>query len=76
MSHISELIEWADCGSSFSLYVKHFIDDEGKKGMKMVFEDATFQKVTEMVIPPRAFPSFLRAVNGGRLPRNDGMPQF
>ena len=76
MSQISDLVEWSDCGSSYSLYVKHFIDDEGKKGMTMIFEDCTYQKVTEMVVPPRAFPSFLKAVNGGRLPRDGGMPSF
>lgn len=76
MSNINDLVEWSDCGATYNLYVKHYIDDEGRKGMTMIFEDLTHQKVTEMVVPPRAFPSVLKAINGGRLPRNDGMPSF
>lgn len=65
MGKINDLIEWDYCGSRYSLYIKHFIDDEGRKGMTMIFEDVTREKVTEMVIPARKFPSFLRAVNDG-----------
>ena len=65
MSKINELVEWDYLGSHFSVYVKHFIDDQGKRGMTMVFEDVTNEKVTEMVIPSRVFPAFLKAVNAG-----------
>ena len=58
MSKVNELIEWDYCGSHYSLYVKHFIDDEGRKGMTMIFEDTTRQKVTEMVIPTHKYPAF------------------
>jgi len=68
LPRINELIEWDDCSSSYSLYVRHFSDDEGQVGVKMIFEDVTREKVTEIIIPARKFPSFLRAVNVG--PRN------
>jgi len=62
---VNDLIEWDYCGSSYSLYVKHFVDDDGRKGATMIFEDLTRDKVTEMTIPARKFPAFLQAVNGG-----------
>ena len=31
----------------------------------MIFEDITHEKVTEMMIPARTFPAFLKAVNDG-----------
>lgn len=65
MSQINELVEWDYCGSHFSLYVKHFVDDEGRKGINMIFEDVTHEKVTEMVIPTHKYPAFLRVVNAG-----------
>jgi hypothetical protein len=65
MAKINELVEWDYLGSHFSLYVKHFTDDEGRKGMTMIFEDQTQEKVTEMVIPTHKYPSFLRVVNDG-----------
>ena len=64
MAKVNDLIEWNYCGSNYSLYVKHFIDDEGRKGLTMIFEDLTHEKVTEMTIPTRKFPAFLKAVNG------------
>jgi hypothetical protein len=64
MAKLQELIEWDYMGSHFSVYIKHYTDDEGRKGMTMLFEDVTNEKVTEMVIPTRKFPAFLRAVNG------------
>lgn len=67
MPQIKELIEWDFCGTQYSVYIKHFIDDEGRKGMKMIYEDVTNDNVTEMIIPPRCFPSFLRAVNDGAM---------
>ena len=51
MAKVNELVEWDYIGSHFSLYVKHFVDDEGKKGVNMLFEDTTHGKVTEIVIP-------------------------
>ena len=66
MSKINDLVEWDYLGSHYSIYVKHFVDDDGKKGMTMVFEDVTNEKVTEMVIPPRTFAAFLKAVNAGQ----------
>jgi hypothetical protein len=65
MPKFKDLIEWDYAGTRYSLYVKHFIDDDGKKGMTLLFEDITHEKVTEMVIPPRMFPAFLQAVNAG-----------
>ncbi len=66
MPKINELVEWDYLGSHYSLYIKHFIDDDGRKGMTMIFEDVTHEKVTEMVIPARKFPAFLKLVNDGR----------
>ncbi len=60
-----KLVEWDYLGSHYSVYIKHFIDDDGKRGMTMIFEDVIAEKVTEMTIPSRKFPEFLRAVNGG-----------
>ena len=65
MAKVNELIEWDYCGSHFSLYVKHFRDEEGRKGVTMIFEDETHDKVTEMVIPTHKFPAFLRVINDG-----------
>ncbi len=52
MSKLQDLVEWDYLGSHFSVYVKHFTDDDGKRGMTMIFEDVTNEKVTEMTIPP------------------------
>lgn len=65
MGKINELVEWDYCGSHFSMYAKHFRDDEGKKGMTMIIEDTTRDVVTEIVIPPSKYPTFLRVVNDG-----------
>lgn len=65
MARINELIEWEYLGTSYSLYIKHFMDEEFHKGMTMIFEDVTHEKVTEMVIPPRKFPAFVHAVTAG-----------
>ncbi len=65
MGNIKDIVEWDYLGSHYSLYVKHFVDEQGKKGMTMIFEDVTHEKVTEMVIPTRTFPAFLKAVNDG-----------
>lgn len=65
MPRVNDLIEWDSLGTTFSLYIKHHIDDDGRKGVTMIFEDVTAQKVTEIAIPSRKFPSFLRAVNDG-----------
>ena len=64
MAKINDLIEWDYCGSRHSLYVKHFFDDDGRKGITMIFEDVTREKVTEITVPARNFPAFLQAVNG------------
>ena len=65
MPKINDLIEWNYCGSSFSLYIKHFFDDDGRKGATMIFEDLTRDKVTEITIPARKFATFLQAINDG-----------
>jgi hypothetical protein len=65
MTKINELIEWDYLGSRYNLYIKHFMDEEGHKGVTMIFEDVTHDKVTEMVIPARKFPTFLRIINDG-----------
>ena len=64
MPKLNDLIEWDYCGSSYSLYIKHFVDDDGRRGATIIFEDLTHEKVTEMTIPARKFPAFLQAVNG------------
>ncbi|MCB9772172.1 MAG: hypothetical protein H6754_06440 [Candidatus Omnitrophica bacterium] len=64
MSKVNNLIEWDYLGSHYSVYIKHFIDDDGRKGMTMIFEDVTHEKVTEMVVPSRKFQAFLQVVNG------------
>lgn len=64
MARMKNLIEWDYLGSHYSVYVKHYTDDDGHKGMTLIFEDVTYEKVTEMVIPSRTFPAFLQAVNG------------
>ncbi len=74
MGRVAELIEWDYLGSHFSLYVRHHVDDDGRKGVTLIFEDTTHGKVTEMVIPSRVFPSFLRAVAAGEL-RPGGLPR-
>jgi len=61
---LNDLIEWDYCGSSYSLYVKHFVDDDGRKGVTMIFEDLTREKVTEVTIPARKFGAFLKCING------------
>ena len=65
MPKINDLIEWDYLGSRYSVYIKHFSDDDGRKGMTMLFEDVTHEKITEMVVPSRAFARFLQAVNDG-----------
>ena len=68
MAAIQNLVEWDYLGSQFSVYIKHTADEDGRRGMQMIFEDVTNDKVTEMVIPPRKFAEFLKAVNGGNDP--------
>ncbi len=65
MAKVNNLIEWDYLGSHFSVYIKHYVDDDGRKGMTMIFEDVTHEKVTEMVVPSRVFPQFLQVVNSG-----------
>ena len=65
MPQPQNLIEWSYLGANYSVYIKHFTDDDGKRGMTMIFEDTTHDKVTEMTVPSRKFPEFLKAVNGG-----------
>lgn len=65
MAKINELIEWDYLGAHYSLYIKHFMDEEGRKGATMIFEDVTNGKVTEMVIPARKYATFLRVINDG-----------
>ena len=67
MSKLQDLIEWDYLGSHFSVYIKHFTDDDGKRGMTMIFEDVTNEKVTEMTVPSRKFPAFIKAVNGDQI---------
>ena len=68
MSNLQEIIEWDYLGSKYSVYIRHFVDDDGKRGMTMIFEDVHNDKVTEMTIPSRKFPAFLKAVNAGSEP--------
>ena len=65
MAQLQDLIEWDYLGQHYSVYIKHFVDDEGKRGMTMIFEDCHNDKVTEMTVPPRKFAEFIKAVNGG-----------
>lgn len=68
MANFKDLLEWDYLGTRYSVYIKHHTDDDGHKGMTMIFEDVTHEKVTEMVIPSRMFPAFLQAVNAGKEP--------
>lgn len=74
MMRINELLEWDYLGSHFSLYVKHFVDEEGGKGVTMIFEDQTHDQVTEMVIPARKFPAFLRILTEGNRDQRSIIP--
>jgi len=65
VAKVNNLVEWDYLGSHFSVYIKHYVDDDGRKGMTMIFEDVTHEKVTEMVVPSRVFPQFLQVVNSG-----------
>ncbi len=65
MARYKDLLEWDYLGAHYSVYVKPFFDEDGHKGMTLLFEDVTHEKVTEMVVPPRVFPAFLQAVNAG-----------
>jgi len=65
MAKINEIIEWDSLGTNYSLYIKHFVDEEGRRGVNMIFEDVTHEKVTEIVIPSRKMPAFLRVINDG-----------
>ncbi len=65
MGKVNNLIEWDYLGSHFSVYIKHYADEDGRKGMTMIFEDVTHEKVTEIVVPSRVFPQFLQVVNSG-----------
>jgi hypothetical protein len=65
MGKVNNLVEWDYLGSHYSVYIKHYVDDDGRKGMTMIFEDVTHEKVTEMVVPSRVFPQFLQVVNSG-----------
>ena len=73
MSKVNNLVEWDYLGSHFSVYVKHYTDEDGRKGMTMIFEDVTHEKVTEMVVPSRVFPKFLQTVTG---PVDRSRPHF
>jgi hypothetical protein len=70
MAQPQKLIEWDSLGSHYSVYIKHFVDHEnnGRPGMTMIFEDVTAEKVTEMTIPSRKFPEFLKAIQGPLAP--------
>jgi len=64
MSKINDIIEWDYCGSKYSLYIKHFADQDGRKGVTMIFEDVHHEKVTEIVVPPHKYSTFLRTLTG------------
>lgn len=74
MNRVNELLEWDYLGSRFSLYIKHFMDEEGAKGVTMIFEDQTHDKVTEIVIPARKFPAFLRIITEGNRQQRSIIP--
>ncbi len=74
MTKINELIEWDYLGSHCSLYIKHFRDEEGNKGVTMIFEDVTHDKVAEIVIPARKFSTFLRVINDSNRYSNSILP--
>ena len=44
MSKLNDLVEWDYMGSHFSVYIKHFMDEQGKRGMTMIFDSpVTYQ---------------------------------
>lgn len=69
MGRLNEIIEWQEHGSEYRLYVKHHSEGEGKVNIRIIFEDATHDKVTEINIPPEKVKQFLRAVNGNLMSR-------
>lgn len=64
MSKLNEIIEWQELGSEFRLYVKHYRGEDGKLNIRLIFEDATHETVTEINIPNHKVKPFLTAVNG------------
>ena len=69
MGNLNEIIEWQDCGSEYRVYVKHYLNDEEKVNLQLVFEDATHDKVTEINIPNNKLKQFIHQVNGNLLSR-------
>jgi len=67
MAKINEIIEWSEFGSEYRMYVKHYVDESGKRCINIIFEDATHDKVTEINIPSKKLKAFLNAVNGDAL---------
>lgn len=67
MTKINEIIEWSEFGSEYRMYVKHYPDEQGKRCINIIFEDATHDKVTEINIPNKKLKAFLNAVNGDAL---------
>ncbi len=69
MSKLNKIIEWQECGSEYRLYIRHYYDVQDKLNIRLTFEDATLDKVTEINVPPSKIKHFLKAVNGDLLSR-------
>jgi len=69
MRKLNEIIEWQEFGSEYRLYIRHHADKEEKLNIRMIFEDVTRDKVTEINIPSTKVKQFLNTVNGNLLSR-------
>ena len=69
MGSLNDIIEWTELGTEHRIYVKHYGDENGKVCIRIVYEDATHDKVTEIDIPNKKLKPFLDAVNGNLLTR-------
>jgi len=69
MAKLNDIIEWQEFGSEYRLYVKHHWGKDDKVNIRITFEDATHDKVTEINIPSAKVKQFLNTINGKLLSR-------
>lgn len=64
MTQLNDILEWQEFGSEYRLYVKHNIEKDDKVSIRIIFEDATHEKVTEINVPSKKVKQFLNMING------------
>ncbi len=69
MAKLNEIIEWQELGTEYRMYIRHHWGEDEKVNIRMVFEDVTHDKVTEMNIPHTKVKQFLNTLNGNLLSR-------